>query len=111
MEELINFIMTIIHFFKYDSFVNRNRSFSKELTKASHIEDERLLILQGIIHEQLTSLMLKRYNGQPKYAYFERQKENWFKIFVINNEERFYCRLRILEIRNIILPDIFYITL
>jgi hypothetical protein len=110
MEELVNFIITIVHFFKYGTKVNRNRSFKMELSTAIQIKDENLPVLQKLVNAQLSSLLIKG-NGIPTYAYIKRQKEDWYKVIIINREENFYCRLEPTEIKDLELPKKCYIFL
>lgn len=110
MEELINFIIAIGHFFRYGGATNHNRSFKKELSTAVRINDDRLTVLHEIVNEQLSALMVKG-NGVPTYAYFCHQKGDWYKVFIINREEKFYCRLETIEINEVSLPENSFIFL
>lgn len=110
MEELLNFIIAIGHFFRYGTAVNCNRSFKKELSSSIQIEDERYSVLQKLVTVQLASLQIKG-NGIPAYAYIKRQKGTWYNVFIINHEEKFYCRLEPTEIKDIDLPEKCYISL
>ena len=110
MEELINFIIAVVHFFKYGTKVNRNRSFKMELSTAIQIKDERYPVLNIIVNAQLSSLHIKG-NGIPSYAYIKHKKGDWYKVFIINREEKFFCRLEPMEIKDIELPDKCYIML
>jgi len=110
MEELVNFIITIVHFFKYGTKVNRNRSFKMELSTAIQIKDENLPVLQKLVNAQLSSLHIKG-NGIPAYSYIEHKKREWYKVLIINREKNFFCRLEPMEIKDIELPDKCYIML
>ena len=110
MEELISFFIAIGHFLRYGTAVNRNRSFKIELSTAIQIKDERYPVLQKLVNSQLSSIQIKG-NGFPAYAYIKRQKGDWYKVFVINHEEKFYCRLEPTEIKNLDLPEKCYIIL
>lgn len=110
MEELLNFIIAIGHFFRYGTAVNRNRSFKKELSSSIQIEDERYSVLQKLVTAELSSLQIKG-NGIPAYAYIKRQKGNWYNVYIINREEKFCCRLEPTEIKGLELPEKCHITL
>lgn len=110
MEELINFIISITHFFRYGTAVNRKRSFKKELATVVQIKDERYPVILKLVNEQLKSLQIKG-NGVPAFAYIKRQKGNWYNVFIINREEKFYCRLEPMEINDLDLPEKCYIHL
>ncbi len=110
MEELINFIIAIGHFLRYGTAVNRNRSFKKELASSIIIEDARHPAVQKLVTAQLSSLQIKG-NGIPAYAYIQHQKGEWYKVFIINREEKFYCRLEPMEIKDLDLPEKCYFTL
>lgn len=110
MEELINFIIELAHTLKYGQWVNKNKSFDTQMNQASLVEGEQANVIKCNIEKQLTQLLIKG-NGVPAYAYFEHKKNNWYKIFIVNDEKGFYCRLQdeLLEIS--VQPSTFYIKL
>ncbi len=110
MEELINFVIAIGHFLRYGTAVNRNRSFKKELATSILINDERYPVLQKLINEQQSSLLIER-NGIPAFAYIKRLKGEWYKVYIINREKKYCCRLEPTEIKDIVLPEKCYISL
>lgn len=110
MEALINFVISLVHFLKYDITVNKHRSFAKDLCDSVQISDDRLPILKQLIEEQLSVLTIQG-NGKPAYAYFKRKKETWFDIYIINKEKMFYCRLEPVYLQHIALPDICFIDI
>lgn len=110
MEAFVNFIISLIHFLKYDITVNKHRSYVNEICNSIQIIDDRLPILKQLTKEQLSVLTIKG-NGKPEYAYFKRKKDTWFDIFIINREKKFYCRLEPLEIPHVTMPDKCYITI
>lgn len=110
MEELINFIIELAHTLKYGQWVNKNKSFDKQMDQAPLVEGEQANILKCNIEKQLTQLLIKG-NGTPAYAYFERKKNNWCKIFLVNNEKGFYCRLRDEQLNTSTQYSTFYIKL
>jgi len=93
MEELINFIIELVHSLKYGQCANKKRSFEKQLDKALLIEDEQALPLKKVANNQLSTLIVKG-NGIPAFAYFEAKRNGWYKIFVLNTDKGFYCRLK-----------------
>lgn len=110
MDAFINLIISLIHFLKYDITVNKNRSFGKELEATTLIVGVESDSLKRVINEQLSSLLVKG-NGVPAYAYVKNKKDNWYDIFIINKEKKFYCRLECMEILDIVLPQKGYISL
>lgn len=93
MEELINFIIEIAHSFKYGQWVNRKRRFGKELEDAKLLDGDQALFFKKIANNQLSAL-LEKGNGIPSYAYFKTKGKGWYRIYILNSEKEFYCRLR-----------------
>lgn len=110
MDELINLIIELIYAFKYGQWFNKNKSFDKKIAKASFIEGNNAIDLKTIVNKQLSELLING-TGTPTYAYFEHKRNNWYKIFIVNNDKKFYCRLQdeIIEISE--LPEHYYIKL
>lgn len=110
MEELINFIIEIAHSFKYGQWVNRKRQFGKELEDAKRLDGEQALYFKKIANDQLSALIEKG-NGIPSYAYFKAKGKGWYRIYILNNEKGFYCRLRDTLIQDFSTYSNFYITI
>jgi len=110
MEELINFIIELTNALKYGQWVNKNKSFEKQMNQASLVEGEQANVLKCNIDNQLSLLLIKG-NGTPAYAYFEHRKNDWYKIFILNNEKGFYCRLRDEKIETSTQSPSFYIKI
>lgn len=110
MEELVNFFIELANALKYGQWLNRNRLFDRQIKEASLIEGKHALDLRMIVEKQLSKLLIKG-NGEPTYAYFESRKDKWHKIFIINSNKGFYCRLRDERIETSIKQNKFYIVL
>lgn len=110
MEEFINFIIELANALKYGQWANRKKSFDGQMNHALLIEGHLALELRKKVKLQLTKLLVKG-NGEPVYAYFESRKKNWYKIYIVNNEKMFYCRLRDERLEDNFSCSNFYIVL
>ena len=99
MEELINFFIELIHTFKYGQLANKKRNFEKQLKISQYVDGEDAFYYINLANEQLSKLIVKG-NGTPAIAYFEARKKGWYKIFIINSNKEFYCRLKDVFIDN-----------
>lgn len=110
MEELINFIIELAHTFKFGQWANKKRSFAKQLDKALLIEGDHAIPFQKVANDQLSALIVKG-NGIPSFAYFEARKKGWYKIYILNSDKGFYCRLKDTLIENNIDQGNLYVTI
>lgn len=110
MEELVNFFIELAHALKYGQWLNKNKLFDRKIKDASLIEGDHAVELRKIVEKQLAKLLING-NGEPAYAYFESRKNKWYKIFIVNSNKGFYCRLRDERIDTSIKPNKFYIVL
>ena len=110
MEELINFIIELAHNLKYGQWVNKKRSFEKQLEQSLLIEGEQALILKKVANDQLSALIVKG-NGIPAFAYFEARKKGWYKIYILNSDKGFYCRLKDIFIEDNTHKGNFYVNI
>lgn len=93
MEELINFIIELAHTLKFGQWANKKRTFEKQLEKTLLIEGDHATPYKKFANNQLSALIVKG-NGIPTFAYFEARKKGWYKIYILNNDKGFYCRLK-----------------
>ena len=110
MEELINFIIELAHTLKYGQWANKKITFEKQLEKALLIEGNHAIPFKKVANDQLSALIVKG-NGIPAFAYFEARKKNWYKIYILNSDKGFYCRLKDTLFENNTHKGNFYVNL
>lgn len=109
MDELINLIIELANYFKYGK-INSLRNFKSKLQKCSSLKGDKSKQLEIAIENQLNKLLIDNV-GNPSYAYFVEIRNRWYKIFILNSEKQFWCRLKDMQISIEGLPHDFYITL
>jgi len=110
MEELINFLVEIANYLKYGKFVNHNKSFEKELSNATYITDSKASKPRALVSSQL-SILIKKGDGTPTFAYFKRKKQDWYNILILNEHKKYYCHLNMAQIPNENMPDKFFLSI
>lgn len=110
MEELINFIIELAHTLKFGQWANKKRSFAKHLEKSLLIEGDHAIPFKKVAYDQLSALIVKG-NGIPAFAYFEARKKGWYKIYILNSDKGFYCRLKDTLFEDNTHQDDFYVNL
>ena len=110
MEEIFNFIIEVANYLRYGHFANRNRSFEKELSNSIYITDFNAEVPRVIASKQLSDL-LKKGKGTPTFAYYKKKKQDWYDVFILNEEKKLFCRLNVTQIPKGNLPDSFYLFL
>lgn len=110
MDEFINYIIELFYLFKYGQFFNKNKNFTQELEQSVHLSDHRVSELSEIVRRELSSIIVKG-SGTPKYALFMHMSHGWYQVTVINEENKFCCRLKNQELSNLISESSCYISL
>lgn len=111
MEELLYLIIELSHTIKYGTWANK-RKFSDEnkLKQVLFVEGENAFYYKRLVIQKLQTLLIKG-DGIPTFAYFEESKKNWYKIYVLNSEKKFYCRLKNIYIERTAPSNIFYVKI
>lgn len=110
MFELLDILIELFHAFKYGRIVNSRINFKKKLETTPQLEkayDE----VKACIHNELSQVRPK--DGNPTYAYLHSIGHKYYKVFILNDDMSFYCRLREVKFENesLKLPEKFYIHL
>ena len=105
MLELLDLLIEIYHAFKYGRFINSRINFKKKLKTTPQLEkahDE----VKACVHNELSQVRPKEGN------YLHSIGHNYYKVFILNDDKSFYCRLQEIELdQSMNLPQEFYVVL
>lgn len=110
MAELLDLLIELYHEFKYGPIVNSRINFKKKLEVVPHLDDASGEV-KSCVHNELAQVRPK--DGNPTYAYLRSIGHKYYKVFILNDDMSFYCRLREFkfENENLRLPEDFFINL
>lgn len=109
MAELLDLLIELYHEFKYGRILNSRINFKKKLETTPQLEkahDE----VKTCVHNELSQVRPK--DGNPTYAYLHSIGHNYYKVFILNDDKSFYCRLQEIELDpSMNLPQEFFVIL
>lgn len=109
MAELLDLLIELYHEFKYGPIVNSRINFKKKLEVVPHLDDASGEV-KSCIYNELSQVRPK--DGNPTYAYLHSIGHNYYKVFILNDDKSFYCRLQEIELdQSMNLPQEFYVVL
>lgn len=110
MAELLDLLIELYHEFKYGRILNSRINFKKKLEVVLYLGDASGEV-KSCIHNELSQVRPK--DGNPTYAYLHSIGHKYYKVFILNDDMSFYCRLREVKFENesLKLPEKFYIHL
>ena len=109
MAELLDLLIELYHEFKYGRILNSRINFKKKLEVVLHLDDASGEV-KSCIHNELSQVRPK--DGNPTYAYLHSIGHNYYKVFILNEDKSFYCRLQEIELdQSMNLPQEFYVVL
>ena len=109
MAELLDLLIELYHEFKYGRILNSRINFKKKLEVVLYLDDASGEV-KSCIHNELSQVRPK--DGNPTYAYLHSIGHNYYKVFILNDDKSFYCRLQEIELDpSMNLPQEFFVIL